>query len=135
MLYLNIPVYSLELTVDSFSIEQVLYFHVVVCPLTVFLCISVRTWLAIALGHLWLHNDQARWSGVRDMAHDKLLTLLEDDVPEVSRGERGGTQERVAVLFCLCFGKIGQNFNVLVPLYRCIMQRYRFVEIVDVTLV
>ncbi|XP_043200840.1 regulatory-associated protein of mTOR-like isoform X2 [Amphibalanus amphitrite] len=43
----------------------------------------LRSWLAITLGHLWLHNDQARWSGVRDMAHDKLLALLEDEVPEV----------------------------------------------------
>ena len=50
-----------------------------------------RSWLAITLGHLWLHNDQARWSGVRDMAHDKLLTLLEDEVPEVRRSTQGGS--------------------------------------------
>jgi hypothetical protein len=43
----------------------------------------LRQWLAICLGRLWNGYDQARWSGVRDNAHEKLYLLLEDPVPEV----------------------------------------------------
>lgn len=43
----------------------------------------LRQWLAICLGHLWQNFDKARWSGVRDMAHEKLYPLLQDNVPEV----------------------------------------------------
>lgn len=43
----------------------------------------LRQWLAICLGHLWQSYDKARWSGVRDLAHDKLYPLLVDPVPEV----------------------------------------------------
>lgn len=46
-------------------------------------CHTLRQWLAICLGHLWQNYDKARWSGVRDMAHEKLYPLLQDDVPEV----------------------------------------------------
>lgn len=42
-----------------------------------------RQWLAICLGHLWQNYDKARWSGVRDLAHEKLYPLLCDPVPEV----------------------------------------------------
>lgn len=44
---------------------------------------SLRCWLAITLGHLWSENVGARWAGVRDLAHEKLFTLLSDRVPEV----------------------------------------------------
>jgi regulatory associated protein of mTOR len=43
----------------------------------------MRQWLAICLGNLWQNFEEARWSGVRDMANDKLYPLLEDPVPEV----------------------------------------------------
>lgn len=43
----------------------------------------LRQWLAICLGRLWKDYDSARWSGVRDLAHEKLYTLLEDAHPEV----------------------------------------------------
>lgn len=46
-------------------------------------CSTLRQWLAICLGHLWQNYDKARWSGVRDNAHEKLYPLLQDDVPEV----------------------------------------------------
>lgn len=46
-------------------------------------CASLRQWLAICLGHLWQNYDKARWSGVRDLAHEKLYPLLQDNVPEV----------------------------------------------------
>lgn len=46
-------------------------------------CHTLRQWLAICLGHLWQNYDKARWSGVRDNAHEKLYPLLQDDVPEV----------------------------------------------------
>lgn len=46
-------------------------------------CPSLRQWLAICLGHLWQNYDKARWSGVRDLAHEKLYPLLQDNVPEV----------------------------------------------------
>lgn len=46
-------------------------------------CASLRQWLAICLGHLWQNYDKARWSGVRDLAHEKLYPLLQDSVPEV----------------------------------------------------
>uniref|UniRef100_U5ETP3 Putative guanine nucleotide binding protein mip1 n=1 Tax=Corethrella appendiculata TaxID=1370023 RepID=U5ETP3_9DIPT len=43
----------------------------------------LRQWLAICLGHLWQNYEQARWSGVRDLANEKLYILLQDPVPEV----------------------------------------------------
>lgn len=46
-------------------------------------CSTLRQWLAICLGHLWQNYNKARWSGVRDNAHEKLYPLLQDDVPEV----------------------------------------------------
>lgn len=43
----------------------------------------LRQWLVICLGNLWQNYDKARWSGVRDLAHEKLFPLLQDSVPEV----------------------------------------------------
>lgn len=43
----------------------------------------LRQWLSICLGHLWQNYDKARWSGVRDLAHEKLYPLLEYPEPEV----------------------------------------------------
>lgn len=43
----------------------------------------LRQWLAICLGRLWTNYAPARWCGVRDIAHEKLYTLLSDPVPEV----------------------------------------------------
>lgn len=43
----------------------------------------LRQWLAVCLGRLWTNFDKARWCGVRDIAHEKLYTLLQDPVPEV----------------------------------------------------
>ncbi|EAT40599.1 AAEL007690-PA [Aedes aegypti] len=43
----------------------------------------LRQWLAICLGHLWQNYEQARWSGVRDNANEKLYPLLSDPIPEV----------------------------------------------------
>lgn len=43
-----------------------------------------KQWLTLCLAQLWADYDKARWVGVRDLAHEKLYTLLEDKVPEVS---------------------------------------------------
>lgn len=43
----------------------------------------LRQWLTICLGQLWQNFAKARWSGVRDLAHEKLYRLLEDPWPEV----------------------------------------------------
>ncbi|XP_012271870.1 regulatory-associated protein of mTOR isoform X2 [Orussus abietinus] len=43
----------------------------------------LRQWLCLCLGRLWHNYDTARWCGVRDIAHEKLYTLLQDPVPEV----------------------------------------------------
>lgn len=43
----------------------------------------LRKWFAICLGNLWLNYEDARWSGVRDLAHEKMFKLLKDSVPEV----------------------------------------------------
>lgn len=43
----------------------------------------LRKWFAICLGNLWQNYEDARWAGARDLAHDKLNTLLKDPVPEV----------------------------------------------------
>lgn len=40
-------------------------------------------WACIALGRLWRGYDTARWSGVRDLAHEKLYPLLRHQHPEV----------------------------------------------------
>ena len=34
-------------------------------------------------GMLWQNFEKARWSGVRDLAHEKLYILLKDPIPEV----------------------------------------------------
>ncbi|KAJ8953916.1 hypothetical protein NQ318_019156 [Aromia moschata] len=46
-------------------------------------CPQLRQWVAICLGRLWDHYEKARWTGVRDIAHEKLYTLLRDPCPEV----------------------------------------------------
>ncbi|KAH8399810.1 hypothetical protein KR215_003199 [Drosophila sulfurigaster] len=43
----------------------------------------LRQWLAICLGMLWQNFEKARWSGARDLAHEKLYALLSDAIPEV----------------------------------------------------
>ncbi|XP_067638912.1 regulatory-associated protein of mTOR [Eurosta solidaginis] len=43
----------------------------------------LRQWLAICLGMLWQNFEKARWSGARDLAHEKLYPLLKDPIPEV----------------------------------------------------
>ena len=43
----------------------------------------LRKWFAICLGNLWQNYEDARWSGARDLAYEKLYTLLKDPVPEV----------------------------------------------------
>lgn len=44
----------------------------------------LRQWVALCLGQLWDNYEKARWTGVRDIAHEKLYSLLEDPCPEVS---------------------------------------------------
>lgn len=44
---------------------------------------QLRQWLAICLARLWNNYEKARWTGVRDIAHEKLYTLLADPCPEV----------------------------------------------------
>ncbi|XP_072037046.1 regulatory-associated protein of mTOR-like isoform X3 [Amphiura filiformis] len=43
----------------------------------------LRQWLALCLARVWTNFDAARWCGVRDSAHEKLYTLLNDNLPEV----------------------------------------------------
>lgn len=43
----------------------------------------LRQWLAICLARLWDNHEKARWTGVRDIAHEKLYTLLQDPCAEV----------------------------------------------------
>ncbi|RWS22949.1 regulatory-associated protein of mTOR-like isoform X2, partial [Leptotrombidium deliense] len=43
----------------------------------------LRKWLAICLGLTWNNFETARWCGVRDIAHEKIIPLLSDPVPEV----------------------------------------------------
>lgn len=45
---------------------------------------QLRQWVAICLGRLWDHYEKARWTGVRDVAHEKLYNLLSDPCPEVT---------------------------------------------------
>lgn len=44
---------------------------------------QLRQWVAICLARLWDHYDDARWTGVRGIAHEKLYALLQDPCPEV----------------------------------------------------
>lgn len=48
-------------------------------------CRQLRQWLAICLARLWENYEKARWTGVRDIAHEKLYTLLQDCSSEVSK--------------------------------------------------
>lgn len=51
----------------------------------------LRRWVILCLGKLWEDNEEARWAGVRESAHERLCGLLTDPVPEV----------RAAVVFAL----------------------------------
>jgi len=44
---------------------------------------QLRQWLSLCLGKVWSNFDSARWNGVRDNAHEKLYTLLDDPQAEV----------------------------------------------------
>lgn len=43
----------------------------------------LKLWILVGMGRLWSDYDQARWQGIRLMAHDKVLTELTDDSAEV----------------------------------------------------
>ncbi|KAL0278568.1 UNVERIFIED_CONTAM: hypothetical protein PYX00_000353 [Menopon gallinae] len=43
----------------------------------------LRQWVSVCLARLWTNYDRARWCGVRDIAHEKLYDLLQDNHPEV----------------------------------------------------
>ncbi|KAL4702550.1 hypothetical protein ACJJTC_013552, partial [Scirpophaga incertulas] len=44
---------------------------------------ALRLWACVALGRLWRGYDSARWAAARDLAHEKLLPLLDQRCPEV----------------------------------------------------
>lgn len=44
---------------------------------------ELRRWVCICLGLTWADFSAARWCGVRDSAHEKMYSLLEDPYPEV----------------------------------------------------
>ncbi|CAG0912964.1 unnamed protein product [Notodromas monacha] len=58
---------------------------------TITLCLSqinepdatLRLWITLCLGHLWMNHSASRWCGVRNNAHEKLIDLLTDSSPEV----------------------------------------------------
>lgn len=43
----------------------------------------LRKWFAVCLGNLWQNFEAARGMGARDLAQEKLYSLLKDPVPEV----------------------------------------------------
>lgn len=43
----------------------------------------LRQWIVIGIGLAWHNVIAARWSAIRDSAHEKLFPLLQDPVPEV----------------------------------------------------
>ncbi len=43
----------------------------------------LRQWIVIGIGLAWHNAIAARWSAIRDSAHEKLFPLLRDPVPEV----------------------------------------------------
>uniref|UniRef100_A0A0P5SHU1 Regulatory-associated protein of mTOR n=1 Tax=Daphnia magna TaxID=35525 RepID=A0A0P5SHU1_9CRUS len=43
----------------------------------------LRQWLVIGIGLAWHNAIAARWSAIRDSAHEKLFPLLRDPIPEV----------------------------------------------------
>ncbi|EFX77206.1 hypothetical protein DAPPUDRAFT_248021 [Daphnia pulex] len=43
----------------------------------------LRQWIVIGIGLAWHNAIAARWSAIRDSAHEKLFPLLRDSVPEV----------------------------------------------------
>ena len=44
---------------------------------------ELRRWVCICLGLTWSEFSAARWVGVRDSAHEKIYSILEDPNPEV----------------------------------------------------
>uniref|UniRef100_A0A914N361 Raptor N-terminal CASPase-like domain-containing protein n=1 Tax=Meloidogyne incognita TaxID=6306 RepID=A0A914N361_MELIC len=46
-------------------------------------CRMLCLWLLIGLGRLWSECDKARWQAIRNVAYDKAVDFLSDEVPEV----------------------------------------------------
>lgn len=44
---------------------------------------ELRRWVCICLGLTWADFPSARWCGVRDSAHEKIYSILDDPNPEV----------------------------------------------------
>ena len=49
-----------------------------------FISVNDRQWIVIGIGLAWHNVIAARWSAIRDSAHEKLFPLLQDPVPEVN---------------------------------------------------
>ena len=48
----------------------------------------LRQWIVIGIGLAWNNAIVARWSAIRDSAHEKLFPLLQDPVPEVKENKQ-----------------------------------------------
>lgn len=46
-------------------------------------CKMLCMWLLIGLGRLWAEYDKARWSAIRNVAYERAMDFLEDELPEV----------------------------------------------------
>nr|CAI5818767.1 unnamed protein product [Callosobruchus analis] len=46
---------------------------------------ELRQWVAICLGQLWDHYEKAKWTGVRDIAHEKDMLRAADDTDRMKR--------------------------------------------------
>ncbi|XP_067942309.1 regulatory-associated protein of mTOR-like [Watersipora subatra] len=73
------------------SVYQGKAIYICLLPLDYTQDYRLRTWCALCLGQIWHRYPLAKWAGVRDTAHEKLICLLTDEVPEV----------RCAALFAL----------------------------------
>lgn len=86
---------------------------------------QLRQWVAICLGRLWDQYEKARWTGVRDNAHEKLYILLHDPCPEVraaavyalgtfinSVAERSVTSTPAPTSFTFCFIFVDLNMQI-----------------------
>lgn len=43
----------------------------------------LRRWVVFALAKFWENYEEAKWAAIKDGAHEKLCSLLQDPVPEV----------------------------------------------------
>lgn len=81
----------------------------------------LRRWVVFALAKFWENYEEAKWAAIKDGAHEKLCSLLQDPVPEVRAAAvyalgtfigGGHSPEPLSVSNCLILMVLLPNFAI-----------------------